>query len=125
MASLASRLPVDLDVAPMEAKPVTDLPDGPGWQFEPKWDGFRCLAFKAGAEVELKGRSGNSLARFFPDMVSALQTLAVDRLAVDGELVIQLGDALSFDALQMRLHLPPAASGSLLPNRHGSSCSTA
>ena len=108
MASLASRLPVDLDVAPMEAKLVADLPDGPGWQFEPKWDGFRCLAFKAGEEVELKGRSGKSLARFFPDMVSALHGLAVDRLAVDGELVIQLGDALSFDALQMRLH--PAAS---------------
>ena len=58
MASLASRLPVDLDVAPMEAKPVADLPDGPGWQFEPKWDGFRCLAFKAGEEVELKGQVG-------------------------------------------------------------------
>ena len=63
MASLASRLPVDLGLEPMEAKLVADLPDGPGWQFEPKWDGFRCLAFKAGDEVELKGRSGKSLAR--------------------------------------------------------------
>src|SRR5262249_35222369 len=108
MSSLASRLPIDLAIEPMEAKLVSDLPEGPGWQFEPKWDGFRCLAFKAGEEVEVKGRSGKSLARFFPDMVAALKGLNIDRLAVDGGLVIQLRDALSFDALQMRL--PPAAS---------------
>jgi ATP-dependent DNA ligase len=107
MNNLAS-LPVDLALEPMEAKLVADLPDGPGWQYEPKWDGFRCLAFKAGDEVELKGRSGKSLARFFPDMAAAVRALAVNRLAVDGELVIQFGDTLSFEALQMRLH--PAAS---------------
>jgi ATP-dependent DNA ligase len=107
MANLSS-LPVDLALEPMGAKVVAELPDGPGWQYEPKWDGFRCLAFKAGDEVELMGRSGKSLARFFPDMVAAVRSLAIDRMVVDGELVIQLGDTLSFDALQMRLH--PAAS---------------
>src|SRR5262245_61807351 len=108
MTDLASRLPIDLALEPMEAKLIAELPDGPGWQYEPKWDGFRCLVFKAGEEVELKGRSGKSLARFFPDMVAAVRSLDVDRMVVDGELVIQLGDTLSFDALQMRLH--PAAS---------------
>jgi ATP-dependent DNA ligase len=108
MTDPASRLPIDLALEPMEAKLVAELPDGPGWQYEPKWDGFRCLAFKAGDEVELKGRSGKSLARFFPDMVAAVRSLAIERMVVDGELVIQLGDNLSFDALQMRLH--PAAS---------------
>ncbi|MET0482289.1 MAG: ATP-dependent DNA ligase [Aestuariivirgaceae bacterium] len=108
MSDLASSLPIDLALEPMEAKSVADLPDGPGWQYEPKWDGFRCLVFKAGEDVELKGRSGKSLARFFPDMAAAVRALPIDRMVVDGELVIQLGDALSFDALQMRLH--PAAS---------------
>jgi len=108
MSELASRLPIDLALEPMEAKSVAELPDGPGWQYEPKWDGFRCLVFKAGEEVELKGRSGKSLARFFPDMAAAVRAVPIDRMVVDGELVIQLGDALSFDALQMRLH--PAAS---------------
>ncbi len=108
MSDLASSLPINLALEPMEAKLVAELPDGPGWQYEPKWDGFRCLAFKAGDEVELKGRSGKSLARFFPDMVAAVRSLPIGRMVVDGELVIQLGDSLSFDALQMRLH--PAAS---------------
>src|SRR5262245_59366483 len=108
MSDLASRLPIDLALEPMEAKRVPALPDGPGWQYEPKWDGFRCLVFKAGEDVELKGRSGKSLARFFPDMAAAVRALPIGRMVVDGELVIQLGDALSFDALQMRLH--PAAS---------------
>jgi ATP-dependent DNA ligase len=73
MANLSS-LPVDLALEPMGAKVVAELPDGPGWQYEPKWDGFRCLAFKAGDEVELMGRSGKSLARFFPDMVAAVHS---------------------------------------------------
>ncbi len=92
----------------MEAQQVGELPSGKGWQFEPKWDGFRCLASREGAEVELMGRSGKSLARYFPEIVAALAKLPVRHFTIDGELVVPVGKALSFEALQMRLH--PAAS---------------
>lgn len=88
----------------MEAKRVDALPEGAGWQFEPKWDGFRCLAFRSGRELELQSKSGKSLARYFPEMVTALQILPVDRFVLDGELAILSGGMLSFDALQNRLH---------------------
>jgi ATP-dependent DNA ligase len=101
-------LPVPLDLAPMEAKLAGDLPADSGWRFEPKWDGFRCLAFRAGGEVALKAKSGKPLDRYFPDVVEALKALPVDRFVVDGELTIAVDGELSFDALQMRLH--PAAS---------------
>jgi ATP-dependent DNA ligase len=94
--------------ATMEARQVDELPRDKGWQFEPKWDGFRCLASRDGAKVALMGRSGKSLARYFPEVVAALARLPVRRFTFDGELVIAVGKALSFDALQMRLH--PAAS---------------
>ena len=94
--------------ATMEARQVDELPRDKGWQFEPKWDGFRCLASRDGAKVELMGRSGKSLARYFPEIVAALARLPVRRFTFDGELVIPVGKVLSFDALQMRLH--PAAS---------------
>jgi ATP-dependent DNA ligase len=97
-------LPVPLDLATMEAKLVDTVPTGSGWRFEPKWDGFRCLAFRAGDEVELKAKSGKTLARYFPDMVAALKALPADRFVVDGELTISIGGELSFDALQLRLH---------------------
>ena len=88
----------------MEAKLVDELPDVPGWQYEPKWDGFRCLAFRAGSEVELHAKSGKPLTRYFPEIVAALQQVTADRFIVDGELAIPVGDSLSFSALQMRLH---------------------
>jgi ATP-dependent DNA ligase len=97
-------LPLSLGTAPMEAKLVTELPNDPGWQFEPKWDGFRCLAFRSGDAVELKAKSGKSLTRYFPEMVGALRAVRPRRFVVDGELVIPHGASLSFDALQMRLH---------------------
>lgn len=97
-------LAVPLDLAPMEAKLVADIPAEPGWRFEPKWDGFRCLAFRAGDTVELKSKSGKPLGRYFPDVVALLQALPVERFVVDGELVIPVGGELSFDALQLRLH---------------------
>ena len=97
-------LPVPLDLSPMEAKLVDNVPADPGWRFEPKWDGFRCLAFRAGDEVELKAKSGKPLGRFFPDVVEALKALPVDRFVVDGELTIDVDGAPSFEALQMRLH---------------------
>ena len=102
-AGLAS-LPVPVGTAPMEAKLVDDLPSEPGWQFEPKWDGFRCLAFRAGDEVDLRAKSGKPLARYFPEVAAMLRALAPDRFVIDGELAIPDGDTLSFDALQMRLH---------------------
>ena len=95
--------------APMEAKSAESLPNEPGkWQFEPKWDGFRCLAFKDGGAVELRGKSGTSLGRFFPEVLATLLALPFERFVVDGELVIELNGRLTFDALQARLH--PAAS---------------
>ena len=101
-------LGVPLSLAPMEAKLVTELPKDPGWQFEPKWDGFRCLAFRSGNEVEIKAKSGKSLSRFFPEVLENLRGLPAKTFVLDGELVIPVEGALSFDALQMRLH--PAAS---------------
>jgi ATP-dependent DNA ligase len=88
----------------MEAKLVDSLPEGGGWQYEPKWDGFRCIAFRAGDEVELQSKSGKPLARYFPEVVEMVRSLAADRFALDGELIIPIGGVLSFDALQLRLH---------------------
>jgi ATP-dependent DNA ligase len=106
-AGLAS-LGIPLDLAPMEARSASELPQDQGWQFEPKWDGFRCLAFRAGPEVELKAKSGKSLTRFFPEVAERLRALAPKAFVIDGELVIAVAGKPSFDALQMRLH--PAAS---------------
>jgi ATP-dependent DNA ligase len=88
----------------MEARLVEALPEGPGWRFEPKWDGFRCLAYRQGDAVDLRAKSGKPLGRFFPEVVERLRALGPDPFVVDGELVIRLGETLSFDALQMRLH---------------------
>ena len=93
-----------IDVAPMEARSATALPEGAGWQYEPKWDGFRCIAFRAGEAVELRAKSGKPLGRYFPEVVSLLRGLAADRFVIDGELVIETQGRLSFDALQARLH---------------------
>ncbi|HEX6391300.1 MAG TPA: hypothetical protein VFZ89_17690, partial [Solirubrobacteraceae bacterium] len=99
---------VPTDTPPMEAVQVDALPRGPAWQYEPKWDGFRCLVFKAGDEVDLRAKSGKSLARFFPEMIAAVRARPEASCVLDGELVIPLDGALSFSALQDRLH--PAAS---------------
>src|SRR4051812_9059745 len=89
-------------ISAMEARTAEELPRG-AWQFEPKWDGFRCLAFKSGRKVELMAKSGKPLTRYFPEVVAALTELPADWV-LDGELVIPVGKLLSFDALQMRLH---------------------
>lgn len=98
------RLKVPTDLVPMEARLVDALPSEAGWQFEPKWDGFRCLVFRSGRDVELKAKSGKSLNRFFPDMVGAIAALPATKLVLDGELLIAVDGAFSFGALQMRLH---------------------
>jgi ATP-dependent DNA ligase len=97
-------LAVPLGIEPMEAKLVTELPHDGGWQFEPKWDGFRCLAYRAGDEVDLRAKSGKTLARYFPEVAAMLLRLKQKEFVLDGELAIPLGDTLSFDALQMRIH---------------------
>jgi ATP-dependent DNA ligase len=90
--------------APMEALLAAELPEGDGWQFEPKWDGFRCLARREGEEVTLTSKSGKPLGRYFPEVLEAIAGLNTSRFLLDGELIIPVGDALSFDALQLRLH---------------------
>lgn len=99
-----SPFPLELTTEPMEAKSVDQLPVEPFWQFEPKWDGFRCLAFKAGGEVDLRAKSGKPLSRYFPEMVAALKAAPATDFVLDGELAVPLGDSLSFDALQARVH---------------------
>ena len=90
--------------APMEALLAAELPEGSGWQYEPKWDGFRCLAQRDGDEVELISKNGKPLGRYFPEVLEAIAGLNTSRFLLDGELIIPVGDALSFDALQLRLH---------------------
>jgi ATP-dependent DNA ligase len=104
MTESPNQFPLPLDTSPMEAKLVAALPDDAGWQFEPKWDGFRCLAFRAGDAVELRAKSGKPLSRYFPETVAHLRAILPARFVLDGELAVPVGDSLSFDALQMRLH---------------------
>jgi ATP-dependent DNA ligase len=92
----------------MEAQPARELPVGAQWQYEPKWDGFRCLAFRDGQRVDLRSKSAKPLTRYFPELVNALAALRANRFVLDGEIVIPEGGDLSFDALLMRIH--PAAS---------------
>ncbi len=89
---------------PMEARSATVLPKGDGWQYEPKWDGFRCLAFRDDARVVLQSKNGQPLDRYFPEMVSALLQLPAKRFVLDGELVIVQDHKLSFDDLLQRIH---------------------
>jgi ATP-dependent DNA ligase len=95
-------------LAPMEATLVDEPPVGPQWQYEPKWDGFRCVAFRDGDELFLESKSGKPLARYFPDLVESLRAIAAKRFVIDGEIVIPIEGRLSFDDLLMRVH--PAAS---------------
>ncbi len=93
---------------PMEALSVDDIPVGHEWQYEPKWDGFRCLAFRDGDEIQLQSKSGQPLARYFPDLVESLLRLKAKKFVLDGEIVIPIAGRLSFDELLLRVH--PAAS---------------
>lgn len=100
----APRMTATAPFLPMEAKSVSALPTGEGWQFEPKWDGFRCLAFRDAAGVRLFAKSGKLLNRFFPEAVANVAALSDDPFVLDGELVIVRDGVLSFDAMQARLH---------------------
>jgi ATP-dependent DNA ligase len=92
----------------MESHSVDEIPVGHNWQYEPKWDGFRCLAFRDGRNIFLQSKSGQPFARYFPDVADVVAKLKTQKFVIDGELVIPIGGALSFDELQLRLH--PAAS---------------
>ena len=106
-------LPIRPPYPPAEAKPVKELPRSTGWLYEPKWDGFRCLAFRSGDEVALQSKAGQPLTRYFPEIVAALLALPAHKFVLDGEIVVRgqgpRGRAtLDFDALLQRIH--PAAS---------------
>ena len=93
-----------MTATPMEARTERELPTDEGWWYEPKWDGFRCLAFKAKGKVELLAKSGKSLARFFPEVVERLMRVEAETFGLDGELLAQDGDRFAFEVLQQRLH---------------------
>lgn len=88
----------------MEARAASILPAEAGWWYEPKWDGFRCLAFRHAGVVILQAKSGKPLTRYFPEVVQQLLSLPQESFAVDGELLIPIDGAFSFEALQLRLH---------------------
>ena len=87
---------------------MEEIPFGDDWQYEPKWDGFRCVAFRNGDEIYLQSKAGQPLARYFPDVVEAMASIPANHFVLDGEIVIPIDGRFSFDELQLRLH--PAAS---------------
>jgi ATP-dependent DNA ligase len=101
-------LEVRSPLPPMEALSVDAIPQGENWQYEPKWDGFRCVAFRDGRNVELQSKSLQPLGRYFPEVVEALAQLDAKRFVLDGEIAVPEGRGFSFDALLQRIH--PAAS---------------
>jgi ATP-dependent DNA ligase len=101
-------LPIKPPYPPMDALLVSEIPAGANWEYEPKWDGFRCLAFRDGKNIELQSKSGQTLGRYFPEIVAALLKLKASKFVLDGELVIPVKGGLSFDDLLQRIH--PAAS---------------
>lgn len=99
---------VPLSLEPMEAESVSTLPDDSRWQYEPKWDGFRCIAFRNGERLELQSRNQKPLGRYFPEVVAAMAELPLHRFVLDGEILAFIDGEPRFEALQLRLH--PAAS---------------
>ena len=102
------KLPIKPVYLPMEATQANEIPRGSEWQYEPKWDGFRCLVFREGDAVELQSKSGQPMARYFPELVEAVRELEPEQFVLDSEIVIPSGEGVSFDDLLMRIH--PAAS---------------
>ncbi len=98
------KLAIQPPYPPAEAKSVESIPEEGGWLYEPKWDGFRCLAFRHGSKVVLQSKAGQPLGRYFPEVVAALGKLKQERFVLDGEIVIFEGDRLSFDDLLQRIH---------------------
>ena len=90
-------LPLRLPYAPMDALSVDEIPVGKNWQYEPKWDGFRCLVFRDESTIELQSKSGQSLTRYFPELVGAVSALKTKHFVLDGEIVVPRGHAFSFE----------------------------
>jgi ATP-dependent DNA ligase len=97
-------LPIRPPFPPMESRLVDTIPAGDNWQYEPKWDGFRCLAFRDGAKVELQSKAGESLTRYFPEVVESIRAIGPRRFVLDGEIVVPVEGELSFDELLLRIH---------------------
>jgi len=100
----ASRLPLPRPFPPMDARLVKEIPDGNGWQYEPKWDGFRCLVFRERGAVELQSKSGQPLTRYFPELLAAFSGLEANRFVLDGEIAVPVEGRFSFDDLLQRIH---------------------
>jgi ATP-dependent DNA ligase len=101
-------LPLTPPVRPQLARSVKELPEGEGWRYEPKWDGFRTIAFRDGADVKLQSRNGRPMNRYFPEVVDQLLALPAKRVVLDGEMVVVVNEVQEFDLLSQRIH--PAAS---------------
>jgi ATP-dependent DNA ligase len=97
-------LPLMPPYLPMEARQVDELPAGEQWQYEPKWDGFRCIVFRDGDEIDLQSKSAKPLGRYFPDVVANIRAIDAQKFVLDGEIVVPVADALSFEELLQRIH---------------------
>ena len=97
-------LPIQPPYPPMEAKRVDKVPTGDVWQFEPKWDGFRAIIFRDGDDVHVQSKSGQPLARYFPEVVEAIRGVKTKQFVLDGEIVVPVNGRLSFDDLLQRIH---------------------
>ena len=97
-------LPLHPPFLPMEALSVDHIPSGPEWQYEPKWDGFRCLVFREGDRIELQSKAGQPLTRYFPELVEDIRRVKVEKLVLDSEIVVPVKRTFSFDALLQRIH---------------------
>ena len=97
-------LPIRPPFAPMEALLVNEIPNGHGWQYEPKWDGFRCLVFRDGSNVQLQSKSGQPLSRYFPELIKSFHQLRAKSFILDGEIAVPVQQRFSFDDLLQRIH---------------------
>jgi ATP-dependent DNA ligase len=101
-------LPLSPPVLPQLARSAADLPEGEGWRYEPKWDGFRTIVFRDGDDIRLQSRNGRPMNRYFPEVVEQVKSLKADRFVLDGELIVVVDGVQEFDLLSQRIH--PAAS---------------
>src|ERR1700730_3225634 len=97
-------LPIERDMEPMLAAVQPSVPEGAGWSYEPKWDGFRTLVFRDGDRVDLVSRGARPMTRYFPELLPGIRALPAARAVLDGEIIIVGEDGLDFDSLQLRLH---------------------
>jgi ATP-dependent DNA ligase len=111
------KLPIETPFPPMEAKIASVIPIGPEWEYEPKWDGFRCIAFRDGDEVELQSKAGQPLTRYFPELVAALLAVKAQAFVLDCEIIVPVDGRLSFDDLLQRIH-PAASRVQMLSHKH-------